>query len=98
MDFQEFKLMVNSIRDVEKALGNVKYNLSERVQKNRIFSRSLFVVQDIKKGEKITSNNVRSIRPGYGISPKYLKQILGKIAIVDIKRGTPLEWRMIDDK
>lgn len=92
----EFKNMVQNIRQVEMALGNINYELSERVQKNRIFSRSLFIVSDMKKGEPFTSQNVRSIRPGYGLAPKYLKEILGKRSSRDIERGTPLSFDLIE--
>ncbi len=87
---EEFKAMVESIRNAEKALGSVTYQLSKVGKKSRELSRSLFVVEDIKKGEKITEKNVRSIRPGFGLHPKYLPKVLGKKAKKDIKRGTPL--------
>jgi pseudaminic acid synthase len=90
----EFKEMVKSVREVEKALGEVSYDLTEKMKKSREFSRSLFVVKDIKAGEAFTEENVRSIRPGYGLPPKYLKDILGKQATHDIKKGTPLNWEL----
>lgn len=92
----EFKAMVNSVREVEKALGEITYELTERQLKSRKFSRSLFVVEDIRSGEIFTEKNIRSIRPGYGLHPKYLKQILGKKARKNIERGTPLSWDMIE--
>ena len=91
----EFKAMVKSIREVEKALGEVSYDLTEKMKKSREFSRSLFVVKDIKAGEPFIEENIRSIRPGYGLPPKYLKDILGKRATQDIKKGTPLNWGII---
>ena len=91
----EFKTMVKSIREVEKALGGVSYELTEKMKKSREFSRSLFVVKDIKAGEVFTEKNIRSIRPGYGLHPKYLKDILNKRANQDIKKGTPVSWRFI---
>lgn len=96
MEPQEFKEMVNSIRNVEKALGKVDYNLSEKSRLNREFSRSLFLIKDIKKGELITESNVRSIRPGFGLHPKYLKEILGKTVNQDLKKGTPFELKFIN--
>jgi len=63
--------------------------------KSRKFSRSLFAVENIKSGEKFSVNNVRSIRPGNGLQPKYLKKILNKKAKKDIKKGTPLKWSLI---
>jgi len=86
----EFKAMVKSVREVEKALGEVSYDLTEKMKKSREFSRSLFVVKDIKAGETFTEENIRSIRPGYGLHPKYLKNILGKKSTRAIKKGTPL--------
>ena len=91
----EFKCMVNSIRNTEKSLGKVNYELNSNTRKSRDFSRSLFVVEDIKKGEVFTDNNVRSIRPGFGLKPKYFKDIVGKKAKTDIRRGTPLNWELI---
>ena len=91
----EFKSMVKSVREVEKALGNVSYELTEKTKHNREFSRSLFAVKDIKIGEKFTKDNVRSIRPGFGLHPKYLKDIIGKTSTTDIKKGTPLDWKFI---
>jgi len=91
----EFKAMVKSIREVEKALGEVSYDLTEKMKKSRELSRSLFVVKDMKVGEVFTKENVRSIRPGYGLPSKYLKEILGKLATQDIKKGTPLKWGIV---
>ena len=87
----EFKAMVKSVREVEKALGEVSYDLTEKMKKSREQSRSLFVVKDIKAGEVFTEENIRSIRPDYGLSPKYLKDILGKKSTQPIKKGTPLK-------
>lgn len=92
---EEFKAMVKSVREVEKALGEVSYELTEKMKKSREFSRSLFAVKDMKVGEIFTEENIRSIRPGYGLSPKYLKEVLGKRATKDIKKGTPLKWGSI---
>lgn len=93
---EEFKSMVKAVREVEKALGKVSYELTEKMKKSREFSRSLFVVNDIKAGEVFTEINVRSIRPGFGLHPRYLKDILGKKATKDIGRGTPLSWDMVE--
>lgn len=92
LDPQEFKSMVDAVRNVEKALGKVSYTLSETVIKNKKFARSLFAVQDIKKGDKLTPENIRSIRPGYGLHPKHLPEILGKTASCDIERGSPMAF------
>jgi pseudaminic acid synthase len=96
MEPNEFKTMVQSIREVEKALGEVSYTLTEKIKKSREHSRSLFVVEDMKKGEVFTEKNVRSIRPGYGLQPKYLNQVLGKKVKIDLKRGTPLNFEVIE--
>jgi len=93
---QEFKSMVNSIREIEKALGEVSYKLTEKMKKNRDFARSLFIVKDVKKGEILTEENIRSIRPGYGLHPKYLKKVIGKKAKKRIKKGTPLKLDLIE--
>ncbi|MFX0055461.1 MAG: pseudaminic acid synthase [Candidatus Hermodarchaeota archaeon] len=93
---EEFAGMVTAIREVEEALGKVEYSLSEKTKKSREFARSLFVVQDIEKGGTLTSENVRSIRPAYGLHPRHLREVLGKKARSDLKKGTPLDWDLID--
>jgi len=93
---EEFKAMVKSVREVEKALGEVSYDLTEKMKKSRELSRSLFVVKDIKAGETFTEKNVRSIRPGYGLPPKYYDVVLGKKVKTDIKKGSPLTWELIN--
>lgn len=92
----EFKSMISSVREVETAMGEVSYELSEQGRCNREFSRSLFAIKDIKQGEYFSEENIRSIRPGYGLHPKYITDIIGKRATVDIPKGTPLKWTMID--
>lgn len=88
--------MVESVRTTERAIGTVYYGFTKEAGKNRVFRRSLFVVKDIKAGDKLTEENIKSIRPGYGLSPKYLKDVLGKKAKKDIKRGTPLNWELLE--
>lgn len=90
----EFKELVESIRIAESALGKVRYGLTKGERQSRVFRRSLFVVDNIKKGEFFNERNLRSIRPAYGLPPKYLKTILGKKAKRNIKRGTALKWEM----
>jgi len=92
---QEFTQMVDAIRVAESALGQVNYELTEREKKSIVFRRSLFAVEDIKAGEKFNSKNVRSIRPGDGLPPKYLDTVIGKTATRAIERGTPLSWELI---
>lgn len=91
----EFKELAESIRQVEKAIGRPYYKLTTREKQFSVYRRSLFVVKDIKKGEIFSKNNIRSIRPGYGLSPKYFDSVVGRHAKIDIKSGTPLSWRLI---
>jgi pseudaminic acid synthase len=91
LDFEEFKKLVTDVRKAEKAIGNVNYDLTDKQKRTREHSRSLFVVKDVKKGETITEENVRSVRPGFGLSPKYLNSALGKEFNEDISKGTPLK-------
>lgn len=95
MEPEEFKEMVDNIRVVEKALGKVTYDLTEKQRNSREHSRSLFVVENVKEGEIFTEKNVRSIRPGFGLETKYIKDILGKRASVNIEKGTPMSWNLI---
>ncbi|MFA7418652.1 MAG: pseudaminic acid synthase [Melioribacteraceae bacterium] len=92
---KDFKQMVVAIRETEKSLGQVSFELTDKIKKSRHFSRSLFAVQDIKAGEIITDENVRSIRPADGLPPKYLPKILGKKVSRDISKGTPISWDLI---
>jgi len=91
----EFKAMVEAVRMAEKALGGVHFGLSNKEEASRIFRRSLFVVQDVKRGDPFTPANVRSIRPGYGLHTRHLDEVLGKRAVRDIERGTPLSWDLV---
>ncbi len=92
----EFKAMVKEIRIAEKALGGVQYKLGDQESKSRIFRRSLYVIEDVKMGTVFTEENVRSIRPGYGLSPKHQSDVLGKKSSTNIQRGTPLSWDLIE--
>jgi len=92
---QEFKAMVEAIRTAEKAMGEVNYETTKQEAKSRVFRRSLFVAKDVKAGEMFTGENVRCIRPGYGLHPRYLKEVLGRQATRDIKQGTPLSWELV---
>lgn len=94
---EEFKQMVEAVRTVERAKGTVDYRVEKQEESNMKFRRSLFVVEDVKAGECFTGKNVRSIRPGYGMKPKFLPEVLGKHAAVDIKRGEPLRQEHIRD-
>ena len=91
----ELKQLVTSIRDVEKALGEIAYDLTPKALKDRDFRRSLYVVQDINAGEKITEENVRSIRPGFGLHPKYYESVLGKKISKSVSKGTRFSWKLV---
>jgi pseudaminic acid synthase len=92
---QEFGSMVKSIREVEKALGKISYDLSEKTLKSREFCRSLFVVRDMKLGDTFTEDNILSIRPGYGLHPRFKQDIIGRKSAQQIPRGTPLKWKLV---
>lgn len=96
MEPAEFKQMVDEIRIVEKALGKVTYELTEQQKRSREDGRSLFVVKDVKEGEVFTEENIRSIRPNFGLHTMYYEDVLGKKAKKDIAKGTPLAWEIID--
>ena len=87
MEPAEFRQMVNDIRNAEASLGQVKYEITEQ---ERLKRRSLYAVEDIKKGDIFTSSNVRSLRPGYGLSPFFYEKLLGKESVRNIERGEPL--------
>lgn len=95
MEPDEFKTMVNDIRIIEKAMGVSEYGLTERQLKEKSLSRSLFVSADVKAGDIITPDNIKSIRPNAGLHTKYYNDILGKVFTMDVKRGEPLNWEMI---
>ncbi|MDD6055204.1 MAG: pseudaminic acid synthase [Helicobacter sp.] len=88
----EFKQMAESIREASELLGTNTYNLSKKAKEGRNFMRSLYVVKDIKKGEIINKDSIRSVRPGFGIPPKYLKEIIGKKATIDLTYGEALKF------
>ena len=87
--------MVNSVRETEQLVGHTTYDLSDKQLEGRNFSRSLHVTRDIKKGEEITVENIKSIRPGYGLHPKYFEEILGKSVNRDLSRGERMDLRFI---
>jgi pseudaminic acid synthase len=91
----EFRAMVEAVRVAEKALGRVHYGVTPNDEKSRVFRRSLYVVEDITAGEPFTDRNVRSIRPAYGLPPKFLPEVLGRRASCDLKAGTPLTWKAV---
>ncbi len=95
MEIEEFAAMVKSIRNVEKALGDVVYPTDPSKIKGREFSRSLYVAENMKAGDVITDNNLRSVRPGFGLHPKFLTQIIGKRVKVDLDKGTRFSLDMV---
>jgi pseudaminic acid synthase len=96
LDVNEFKEMVDAIRLTEKLMGKIDYVMTEKKKKSREFSRSLFVVKDVAKGDIITKENMRSIRPGYGLHPKFYNEILGKKFLQNIQKGTPINKEHFD--
>ncbi len=92
---QEFKSMVEAVRVAEKALGEVHFGASPHEQSTRTFRRSLFIVEDVRQGQTLTPENVRSIRPGHGLHTRHLPEVIGKRAARDIERGTPVTWDLI---
>jgi pseudaminic acid synthase len=91
----EFKAMVEAVRTAEKALGEAHFGVSGKEEASKVFRRSLFVVENVKQGEMFTEANVRSIRPGHGLHTRHLGEVLGKCAMRDIERGTPLSWDLV---
>lgn len=94
----QFREMVEGVRKIERAIGKVDYELDEKKIKNRELSRSLFIVEDMEVGDIFTSDNIKSIRPGFGLHPKYYNQIIGKTVNCSVKRGTPLSFDLINMK
>ena len=96
LDENEFTEMVNAVRQAEKAIGKIDYRLSNKQHSAKIFSRSLYVVQDVKEGDVINNENLRSIRPGFGLHPKYLKELIGKKFSKTVFKGERLSLDLID--
>ncbi len=96
MEPAEMALLVAETERAWKSLGQVSYGPTESEKKSLTFRRSLYVVNDLKRGEVLTMTNVKAIRPGLGISPKYLDQVIGRRVIKDVRRGTPLAWELIN--
>lgn len=96
MNEQEFAQMVKDIRMAEAAMGSVSYELTEKMKSGRDFCRSLYVAEDMKSGEVITERNVRSVRPGFGLHPKHLNEILGKPVNQNLEKGTRFVWEFVN--
>ncbi|MGN0431371.1 MAG: pseudaminic acid synthase [Lachnospiraceae bacterium] len=97
MEPEEFAAMVRDIRQVEKARGSVRYGVTNQEKENIVFRQSVFAVKDIAAGEALTEENIRVIRPGYGLHPREYDHVLGKVCLEDVKRGTPLRADMVAD-
>jgi pseudaminic acid synthase len=95
LDENEFKQMVDAVRLAEKMIGKVDYEMTPKKKESRHFSRSLFITKNVKKGDVLTKDNIRSVRPGIGMHPKYYNEVLGKTFIQDIEKGTPLDFDLI---
>ena len=95
MNEEEFTAMVKAVREAEKASGLVDYKLTEKQAKGRDFSRSLYIAENIKAGEIFTDKNLRSVRPGFGLHPKYFNEIIGKKSNQDLEKGTPMKLNYI---
>jgi sialic acid synthase SpsE len=95
MEPDELKAMVKAIRNTEKALGRVNYETTEREKSSTVFRRSLFVVKDMKANSEFNEENVRSIRPGFGLHTRHIGEVLGRKSKRAISKGTPLDWDLI---
>ena len=97
MDEEEFRLMVLAVREAEKAIGKVDYELTEKQKKGREFSRSIYVSNDIAKGEAISESNIRVVRPGFGLHPKNFKDVLGRKVTQNLEKGTALTFEYLEN-
>lgn len=97
LDETEFKAMVDAIRLTEKLIGNVDYEMTDKKKKSREFSRSLFVTKNVEKGELLTKDNIKSVRPGFGMHPKHFEEVIGKKFNDNYKKGEPLLFKMIEN-
>nr|WP_317046255.1 N-acetylneuraminate synthase family protein [Aquirufa nivalisilvae] len=96
MNEEEFAQMVKAVREAEKAIGQVDYRLTEKQAKGKDFSRSLYIVEDVNEGELATEKNIRSIRPGFGMHPKHLNEVLNKKFNANFKKGTRLDFGCLE--
>ena len=96
MEQEEFKAMVEDVRNAKKAIGTIRYKLTDKQSRSRERGRSLYISQDMKAGDTFTSENVKSVRPGYGLHPKYFDDIIGKTATKDLKKGDALKWEYVN--
>ena len=94
---QELKALSTGLRTAWESLGQVDYGLKSSEVGNAVFRRSLYVVKDIAPGEVLSASNIKSIRPGYGVAPKFIDQFLGRVAVCSVKRGSPVTWELIGE-
>lgn len=94
----ELKLLVDETARAQQALGTVSYGLTETEEKSRVFRRSLYIAQDIRKGEILTKDNLRAVRPGYGLPPKHYDRLLGRRVNRDAQKGTPVSWDLVGNE
>ena len=92
----EFKLMVSEVRNAEKSLGSISYGLTEASKKHKLGRRSLYVYKPIKKGDKFSEKNIKSVRPAYGLAPKNIKRIIGRKAARDLDVGERVTWNVVE--
>lgn len=95
LDEQEFTQMVNAVRLTEKMMGKVDYEMTKKKKSSREFSRSLFISEDVRAGQTLSEKNIKSVRPSFGLHPKYYDEVLGKTFLEDYKKGTPLSLELI---
>ena len=95
MEPAEMTQLVTETKQAWQSLGKISYGATEAEKKSLVFRRSLYVVRDLKAGDILTIENIRAIRPGLGLAPKYFNQVLGKTARHDVKRGTALNWELL---
>ena len=95
LDEQEFTQMVNAVRLTEKMMGKVDYEMTKKKKSSREFSRSLFIAEDVRAGQTLSEKNIKSVRPSFGLHPKYYDEVLGKTFLEDYKKGTPLSLELI---
>ena len=93
----EFAAMVSAVRTAEAAIRESRLGAKDKESGSKIFRRSIFVVQDVERGERFTSQKIRSIRPGHGLHPRHFEDVVGKVAARPVRRGTPLDWSMVVD-
>ena len=96
MEPSELKDLVKNVEIASKSMGKASFERKKAEESNIKFRRSIYIVKDMKKGEQLKEDNIRRIRPGFGLPPKYYNQVLGKTLNIDVEKGTALDWSIID--